>query len=191
LSAALKALATPPGKRIFQEQDSESNSPSASDTSNPNDTPPSSCGIDPVTAFKTAQNDFFRTIDRIDKHLTRQIYALEEAGIITLKSGTGSGAGTVGAGATEEQAQQLPQPQMIPGQPQAAGITADASVAPAPKARLEPDGMGRYGKLDVGRLNMASSIVEREMEGELWRKAREHLGRMTSQASGREDRMEE
>jgi len=191
LSAALRALATPPGKKILQEQGSESDSPSDSDTSNLNDTPPSSSGIDPVTVFKTAQNNFFRTIDRIDKHLTRQIYALEEAGIITLKSGTGSGTGAAGAGATEEQPQQLPQPQMIPGQPQAAGITTDTSIAPAPKARLEPDGMGRYGKLDVGRLNMASSTVERDMEGELWHKAREHLGRMASQASGGEDRMEE
>jgi hypothetical protein len=36
--------------------------------------------------------------------------------------------------------------------------------------------MGRYGGLDVGQLNMASSTVERDMEGELWRKAREELG---------------
>lgn len=46
-------------------------------------------------------------------------------------------------------------------------------------ARLDPDGVGRYGNLDVGRMNMAIDTVERDMERELWARAREHAERLT------------
>ena len=57
---------------------------------------------------------------------------------------------------------------------------------------MEPDGMGRYGSLDVGKLNMASSTVERDMERELWMGAREELTRVVGEGVGGEgDKMEE
>jgi hypothetical protein len=139
--------------------------------------PHSDAEADPVTAFQTAQSAFFRTIDRIDKQLTRQILALEEAGIITLRSGAGA-AGAEGEAGSSQQPQQQQQ--------------VGAVVARAAPARLEPNGMGRYGSLDVGKLNMASSTVERDMERELWRRAREELARVAQESGGGEGyRMEE
>ncbi|KAK4127968.1 hypothetical protein N657DRAFT_661943 [Parathielavia appendiculata] len=173
ISSAMRALATPP--------------PDTAQT--PDQTPGSDAPIgeseaaagDPVSAFKTAQSAFFRTIDRIDKQLTRQILALEEAGIITLRS-TGAGAP---AGAEGDAGSSQPQQSSAGG-----GEAARARSAPA---RLEPDGMGRYGTLDVGKLNMASSTVERDMERDLWRRAREELIRLvqSSGKGGAEDKMEE
>jgi hypothetical protein len=162
----MRALATPPNTANTPEH-------------TPTDAPiPDSEAADPVAAFKTAQSDFFQTIDRVDKHLTRQILALEEAGIITLRS---TGAGAEGEPGSSQQQQQQ--------QPGGAGEAARARAAPA---RLEPDGMGRYGSLDVGKLNMASSTVERDMERELWRRAREELARMVHESGGGEgDKMEE
>ena len=40
---------------------------------------------------------------------------------------------------------------------------------------IEPNGVGNIGNLDVGWLNSRSNKVERDMEAELWTKAREHL----------------
>ncbi|AEO63217.1 uncharacterized protein THITE_2108142 [Thermothielavioides terrestris NRRL 8126] len=182
---------------------------------------PSSPSADPVSSFKAAQSAFFNTIDRVDKHLTRQILALEEAGIVTLRSSSsssrgGGGGGTAiggadgplqqgeslgmgaAAGPGQQQQQQLAQAQVGGGGggggEGAAGDGSKAKAA-APVARLEPDGMGRYGKLDVGKLNMASSTVERDMEEELWRRAREQLARVVSGSGagqGQEgERMEE
>ncbi|OPB44978.1 hypothetical protein A0O28_0091160 [Trichoderma guizhouense] len=43
------------------------------------------------------------------------------------------------------------------------------------KPSLKPNGMGAIGNLDVGWLNSRSTKVERDMELELWRRARELL----------------
>ena len=43
------------------------------------------------------------------------------------------------------------------------------------KTSLKPNGMGSVGNLDVGWLNSRGSKVEREMEAELWSKAKEFL----------------
>ena len=48
--------------------------------------------------------------------------------------------------------------------------------------------MGKIGSFDVGHLNMASSAVERDMEGELWAKTREVL---VEEEKEKEVRMEE
>ena len=135
-----------------------------------------------ITEFKEIQSDFLDTLDRVDKHLKRQIWALEEAGIITLRPSDP-------AGGEEETA---------PG-----GVSMTASMDSGRPdflkkvvARLEPDGVGRYGQLDVGQLNMASSTVERDMEGELWGRTREQLAaagaRKEGEGSGHgADRMQE
>jgi hypothetical protein len=58
------------------------------------------------------------------------------------------------------------------------------NLAPVPKQEpgstgtkpsLKPNGMGNVGSLDVGWLNSRGSKVEREMEAELWTKAKEFL----------------
>lgn len=58
------------------------------------------------------------------------------------------------------------------------------NLAPVPKQEpgstgtkpsLKPNGMGNVGSLDVGWLNSRGSKVEREMEAELWTKAKEYL----------------
>lgn len=43
------------------------------------------------------------------------------------------------------------------------------------KPSLKPNGMGAIGNLDVGWLNSRSTKVERDMELELWKRARELL----------------
>lgn len=46
-----------------------------------------------------------------------------------------------------------------------------------PKASLKPNALGAVGNLDVGWLNSRGTKVERDMEVELWGKARELLER--------------
>jgi hypothetical protein len=43
------------------------------------------------------------------------------------------------------------------------------------KASLEPNGIGNIGNLDVGWLNSRNNKVDRDMEAELWARARELL----------------
>lgn len=196
----MRALATPPGSSVPQPSDPNPN-PNSNSTSNPNDNDDDDDGdddidllhspsfpsqqsspSDPLTTFKTAQSHFFRTVDRIDKHLTRQIFALEEAGIITLRGANST------SDQLQQQQQQQPQQQIeVTG----AGGPAEGAKTRAAAAggRIEPDGLGRYGTLDVGRLNVASSSVERDMEGEMWRQAREYLEGVVGRDGG--EKMEE
>jgi len=69
------------------------------------------------------------------------------------------------------------------------GVAGNRSKGPT--ARLEPNGMGQLGNLDVGLVNMASSTVERDMERELWNKAGEHLKEVAAERNRRGDRMQE
>lgn len=57
---------------------------------------------------------------------------------------------------------------LAPAQKQEPGSTAT-------KTSLKPNGMGSVGTLDVGWLNSQGSKVEREMEVELWSRAKEFL----------------
>lgn len=100
-------------------------------------------------------NAFMSTLHSVDVRLKRQIWGLEEAGVITLKSAAREGAG--GANGS------------------AAGGGSSAAGATAVKTNLEPDGVGKVGGLDVGWLNARSSKVERDMEAELWTGMRKHL----------------
>ena len=112
---------------------------------------------DQIKVFQDSVNDFFRTLRRVNVGMKRQIWGLEEEGIITLRkedNSSSTGGATV-AGATT-------------------GGGADAPAA-AQKARLEPDGDGKIGGLDPGWLNSRSNTVEREMEAELWDKAEAFL----------------
>lgn len=166
-SLALRCIANPPS--------------SPSDPSAPS--PPSPPSSDPLANFKLAQSDFINTLDRIDKVLKRHIFALEEAGIITLRGVEGGvGASADAGGQDGGTAKDGPV-----GGGGAAGGSSTSSKAVV-VAQLDPDGMGRIGAFDVGHLNMASSAVERDMEGELWARAREVL---VEEEREREGRMEE
>lgn len=97
---------------------------------------------------------FMATLHSVDVRLKRQIWGLEEAGIITLKGARDGADGSAAAAGP------------------AAGAHASSLAA---KTNLEPDGVGKVGGLDVGWLNARSSKVERDMEAELWTGMRKHL----------------
>ncbi|KAK4159124.1 hypothetical protein QBC43DRAFT_327779 [Cladorrhinum sp. PSN259] len=184
LSQAMRALATPPNSFVPPLETS-----SAQDSSFASEEPQ-----DPQTAFQTAQTNFFNTIDRVGKHLDRNIFALEEAGIISLRSSSSGqqqqDPNNLGGGGGPQQSQSVPGSQGQGGGSFNAGggAVSGARVDSSGIARLEPDGAGRYGRLDVGKLNMASSTLERDKEAELWRKAREFLEKVEQR---RGDRMQE
>lgn len=92
-------------------------------------------------------NKFLSTLHSVDARLKRQILGLDEAGIISLPSNKDA----------------------------AKDKSKDDDAAAAAKPALEPNGVGMVGDLDVGWLNSRSNQVEREMEAELWTKARTHL----------------
>ncbi|KAF7545759.1 hypothetical protein G7046_g9484 [Stylonectria norvegica] len=100
--------------------------------------------LDPTSQkqdFRSATDSFVKTLHSIDVRMKRQIFALEEAGIVNLST-----------------------PLRQDRQAQA-------------KASLKPSGVGTIGKLDVGWLNSRGSRVERDMEGELWSKAKDLLSK--------------
>lgn len=94
-------------------------------------------------AFQDNMEKFLSTLHSVNVRLKRQIWGLEEAGILKDKPKDDEG----NAG---------------------------------PRPTLEPNGLGMIGNLDVGWLNSRSNQVEREMEAELWTKARKHLETMAS-----------
>jgi len=55
------------------------------------------------------------------------------------------------------------------------GPPKQGEVSAVGKAKLKPNGMGSVGSLDVGWLNSRGSKVERDMEAELWGKAKDFL----------------
>lgn len=120
--------------------------------------------------FEEAMNKFLSTLHSVDARLKRQILGLDEAGIISLPSNKDA------AAAKDSKVKD--------GEDGAGGPAA----APAPKPALEPDGVGKVGDLDVGWLNSRSNQVEREMEAELWTKARKHLETLSGGAAAGGDR---
>lgn len=104
-----------------------------------------SVGEQQQQAFRNATDALLDCLHSVDVRMKRQIWALEEAGVIRLRDSY-----------------------------DAASIEPDASAA-ASRASLRPDGAGALGSLDVGWLNSRSSRVERDMEAELWDKARIQL----------------
>lgn len=102
-------------------------------------------------AFRDAMNKFLSTLHSVDALLKRQILGLDEAGIISLPNQENKDSGKDRSKEDDN--------------------TSSSSLKPA----LEPNGLGKVGNLDVGWLNSRSNQVEREMEAELWTKARKHL----------------
>ncbi|KAK3948235.1 mediator complex protein-domain-containing protein [Pseudoneurospora amorphoporcata] len=177
-SNALRCLASPPPTSSDQQTEAEQQKQQQDQE-------------DATTRFTQIQSTFLSTLDRVDKQLRRQIYAMEEAGIINLRSSS-----------SNPNANNPDDDSNTGGEPNASNKPGGYAAASAPKnpgeltrpakiethkgakwvrpvaARLDPDGVGRYGNLDVGRMNMAIDTVERDMERELWARAREHAERV-------------
>ena len=96
--------------------------------------------------FLDSITTYFTTLSSIDVRLRRQVYALQEAGLI--KEGDAKDAKRGGSAAT---------------------------------AALPGNGAGAGGGLDVGWLNGGGDQVEKDMEREAWRRAREFLERLLEQ----------
>jgi Mediator complex protein len=116
-------------------------------------------------SFSNATAEYFSLLSSINVRLRRQIYALEEADIIA--SDSISKDGQVAGSA--------------PAFGVAAGGGAGGVAAQAEKGEISGIGLGN---LDVGWLNSRSDTVGREMEGEIWAKAREFLERLEQRRSG-------
>jgi hypothetical protein len=108
----------------------------------------SSCKV----AFTSSAAEYFRLLDSVSARLRRQIFALEEADI-------------------------------IPADLDSAGFAASASTSSLPPSQFSATRtantsatlVGGLGNLDVGWLNSRSGVVSKQMEAELWAKARTFL----------------
>lgn len=107
-------------------------------------------------AFNTAVSQYFSLLSSIDVRLRRQVYALEEAGIVS-------------ADATSKEAKSIssvPETLAAAG-PRATTISSEGNVE---KSSISGSGLGN---LDVGWFNSRNDKVGKEMEAELWAEARE------------------
>ncbi|KAI0525620.1 hypothetical protein F5B22DRAFT_352315 [Xylaria bambusicola] len=105
---------------------------------------------DPTQQFKDSMDEFVNTLRTVNVGMKRQIWGLEEAGIISLGKKELS---------TREEG----------GEVQASNVR---------NGLLEPDGSGKIGGLDVGWLNSRSNKVEKDMEADLWEEAEQTLQRL-------------
>ena len=108
--------------------------------------------VDPAAqkeAYQSATDSFVTTLHTVDVKMKRQIFALEEAGIVDLTKKKKKHDSEVEVKTSLE--------------------------LNGPKPSLRPNGVGSVGNLDVGWLNSRSSKVERDMERELWEKAKGFL----------------
>lgn len=96
---------------------------------------------DPSKQFEESMDEFMKTLRTVNVGMKRQIWGLEEAGIITLGKKEPS---------TREEG-------------------GEVHASHSRGASLEPDGNGKIGGLDVGWLNSRSNKVEKDMEADLWK----------------------
>lgn len=106
--------------------------------------------------FTTAASQYFVLLSSVDVRLRRQIYALEEAEIIPAEA------------ATKEQPTNLTVP---PGSGAHANVPNTLATKQAVASKSASTG-GGLGALDVGWLNSRNDNVGKEMEAELWEKAK-------------------
>ena len=121
--------------------------------------------------FQDRSNDFLRTLQSVDIRLRRQIDGLEEAGIIP-------------AGPTSAK----PKPKEAIGASMGAGMAglqAGQSAVGGDKGERLTVAEGQMGKLDIGWLNSRSGSVDRNMEAELWQKARTFMEKVTKEEAAR------
>lgn len=107
-------------------------------------------------AFTTATSQYFSLLSSIDVRLRRQVYALEEAGIVPADA------------TSKETKSTLSVPEMLAAAgPRATTISSEGNVE---KSSISGSGLGN---LDVGWLNSRNDKVGKEMEAELWAEARD------------------
>lgn len=107
---------------------------------------------DPSEQYKESMDEFMKTLRTVNVGIKRQIWGLEEAGIITL-------------GKKE-----------LPTREEGGEVQASH----ARSGLLEPDGNGKIGGIDVGWLNSRSNKVEKDMEADLWKEASDILQRLVA-----------
>lgn len=113
-------------------------------------------------AFEQHTNAYMSHIQAVSARLKRQIYALEEAGIIP-------------ATAKDEE---TPMPQTNAARRTAPTVSGLMTTAPPKDDALAPITNGGLGRFDVGWLNSRRDDVGKQKEAELWAEARSHLERM-------------
>ena len=117
-------------------------------------------------SFTDATSEYFSCLSSIDVGLRRQIYALEEAKIISAEK------------AVKESQSKLGVPTAFSS---ANGSASSASGLQPNKERSGLEG-GRLGSLDVGWLNSRNDRVGKEMEAELWSKAEDFVRRLENRS---------
>ncbi|KAI1825586.1 mediator complex, subunit Med11 [Xylaria intraflava] len=118
----------------------------------PQDESNTMAGDDPVQQFKESMDEFMRTLRTVNVGMKRQIWGLEEAGIISLDK----------------------------KEPNTREEGGEVRASTSRNTRLEPDGNGKIGGLDVGWLNSRSNKVEKDMEADLWQEAEDLIGQLLS-----------
>ena len=113
-------------------------------------------------SFTDATSEYFSCLSSIDVGLRRQVYALEEANIISAEK------------AAKESPSKLGVPTTFPS---ASGYASSTSGLQSNKERSGL-GAGSLGLLDVGWLNSRNDRVGKEMEAELWSKAEDLIRRL-------------
>ncbi|KAI0598844.1 mediator complex, subunit Med11 [Biscogniauxia sp. FL1348] len=101
--------------------------------------------------FQKSMDDFLRTLRAVNVGMKRQIWGLEEAGIITL---------------SKKDSQSVREE------------NGEVQMVTTRSGPLEPDGNGKIGGLDVGWLNSRSNKVERDMEAHMWDEAEAIMNRV-------------
>ncbi|KAI1632723.1 mediator complex, subunit Med11 [Biscogniauxia mediterranea] len=110
--------------------------------------------------FQKSMDDFLRTLRAVNVGMKRQIWGLEEAGIITL---------------SKKDNQSIREE------------NGEVQMVNTRSGPLEPDGNGRIGGLDVGWLNSRSNKVERDMEAHMWDEAEAIMNRVMGAANRNPD----
>ncbi|KAI0456993.1 mediator complex, subunit Med11 [Xylaria acuta] len=100
--------------------------------------------------FEEYMEDFIKAFRTVNVGMKRQIWGLEEAGIISLGK----------------------------KEPNTREEGGEVQASSARNGLLEPDGNGKIGGLDVGWLNSRNNKVERDMEADLWQEAEDILQRL-------------
>jgi len=120
--------------------------------------------------FTNTTAQYFSLLSSIDVRLRRQIYSLEEAGIVPVDT------------ALKESQGSLTVPSTVPGLGGGAAVPTLQGV----KEKGSVSGSG-LGNLDIGWLNSRNDKVGKEMEAELWGKARKLVEKFANNVSGEMD----
>lgn len=112
-------------------------------------------------SFTTATSSYFTSLSSLDVQLRRQIYALEEAGILP----------------TEAAFKETPASLAVPSGVSTLGGLSNAQSSKqtgSSRAAITGDGLG---SLDIGWLNSRNDHIGKEMEAELWEVAQTSVDR--------------